>query len=517
MAKQFTYDQLAIISPTNGFQRASQREMVKILSDKMRDIYGSDIDLNAASADAQYLMMETLIFDNMYSLLGNIANNLNPNTAIGQYLDILCQLTNIKRKPASQSKVNIYIKNVSGNSVTILRNNNIQVQDTNGYIWTFTPSNNITLANEEITLQTFICDEFGPITAAGTGQSITDPVTDIAWNSLTFNQNNGSFILMTYGTYKIYQAEDAVPGNIAESDTSLRLRQKRMSGINSYTTKEGLFSALYNLEYIDDCYIFSNNSASPTANIDDMTDGTITVAGHNVYIALRYKPNTIIDEDEIAQIINNRLTPGVITQSASGTTTGIATSKTVEGNTIYWKKCSPENNDIIIKYMCLPRYNVSFIIDDSNPSVKYVLYGNGTGYLSWTNDDGTTKLYSSTNLAAGDSLYTNSSLTTDSGKKITYVNYLAENEQEEYIKTILINYLNNIQIGQKLINNDVITELQQADLNTTSYIAQSMTVDGLEDNGENYCILPVTYFHYTTASFSYTIESGNIICTLIIG
>lgn len=511
MAKQFTYDQLATISAINGFQRADQKEIVKILSEKMREIYGSDIDLSPASADAQYLMMESLILDNIYNVLGSIANNLNPNTASGQYLDILCRLTNIERKQATQSKVNIYIKNVSGNQLTITTNDQIEIQDTNNYIWTFKPESNITLNDGEIILKTFKCTEFGPIFAYGTGQYISDPTTDIDWNSLTFTENNGSFKLITYGLYKIYQSTDAIPGNIKESDTSLRLRQKRMQNINSYTTKEGLFSALYNLEYIDDCYIYNNNTNSSQWP-DSMQD--IQVGANKVYIALRYKPNVVIDENEIASIINNRLTPGVITQDATGTTTGIAKTKTLDDNIIYWKQCSPQNDTINIKYMCLSKYNYNTLNDGVH---NYVLSATGSNSLEWTYDDGSGVIYTSLNPEVGDHTYSDSSLTTATAHDIEEVNYYKDLDQETYIKTTLLNYLNNIQIGEKIINNDVITQLQQSDLNQTSFITQSMTINTLEPNGENFAILPVTYFNYTSCIFSYTYDaSNNVICELII-
>ena len=457
MAKIFTYDQLAELT-ANGLNVATTNEIITILQNEMKKIYGQDIDLSPASVDAQYLMMESLILNNIYTVLGRIYKNMNPNTATGKYLDILCQLTNIKRKPASQSKVEIYVKNVSGSTQTI---SSLEVQDKIGYTWNWYGTS-LSVADGDIIPLTFTCSEYGPISAFGTGVD----VTTVDWDSPTFSQENGSFILITGRAFKIYQEDDAILGNVEESDDALRTRQAMGGYNNSFTTLEGLKSVLYNLEYIEDVYIDSNVTEENPASSSDKYyhfDGTVTLPYHNVYIALRYKEGVDLTNKEpiIVNLILNRITPGVVTQNATGCSNGTAKQVLTEGANVYWKKCNPINTTIVLKYNCINGYDYDTTSDTTHNQ----------------NSD-----------------YT---------------------EQEKYIKELLTNYLSSVQIKSEVISTNLLQTLMNADLKQNgliSMIPQSeVTFGGVAVNSFN---AGITYFKYTSFSFAYNHTTG--VCTLTI-
>lgn len=503
----FTYDKLGIIAANGGFQRASLDEIVTIISNKMRDIYGADIDLSSASPDAQYIMMESAIIDNVYSVLSSIYKNMNPSSATDNYLDILCALTNVYRKEASQSVASIYIKNVTENTQTITKANGITVIDKNNITWHYYPIADETISAGEIVQKDFICDLFGPFSAIGTHVNIVDARSTIPWDSSDLDSINGAFTLVSGGSYKIYQADDAILGNVRESDESLRARQRIGASINSYTTVDGLRAALYNLESLDDVYIYNNASSNDITTFDEMSDGA-TIEANNVYIALRYKSGVSVNENKIAEIIFNRMTPGIVTQDATGTTSGTAISNSSQSDTIYWKKCTPINPTITLTYLCQPSYNstsdfieeVSTMID--NNLTSYTLETIESSYYEWI-DENENRVYTSTSPASAGNIYSDDGLTDAIGT----MNSVFRTSQENWTATTLMNYINNtdaltgIKIGDKLLYANLISRLQASDLQPGSMIAQTCSIVG---GSNNYFLAPCTYFNYTKAIYSYT-------------
>ena len=285
--KKYTYDKLGSVN-TNGIETALFPQIRDAIADRMKEIYGNDIDLSTASADGQYINMEALIINNMYRLLDNLYMNIDPFTAAGKYLDILCSLTNVRRKAQSNSTAQLYVKNVSGETQTPT---DITLIDRNNLTWIWTNptdiTNNPTIAfnSGDIEVLTFTCETSGSVEANGTGASISNPQTDINWNATDFTNTNGDiYKTIDSGIFKVYQAADANIGNDEETDTSLRNRRYSFLGSNSVTTQAALESALFNMESIEDVYIYNNVSGD-----HKVIEDTVDVLEHNVYIVLRYK------------------------------------------------------------------------------------------------------------------------------------------------------------------------------------------------------------------------------------
>lgn len=363
--KKYTYDNLAEIN-SNGIDVALFPQIRAAIADRMKEIFGNDIDLSTASADGQYINMEALIFNNMYSLLTYIVNNLNPNSASGKYLDILAGLSNLKRKGPTYSTAQVLVKYIGNSS---LAPSTIVAQDRNGVMWTWknpVDLDNIpsyTFNNGDQMYLTFTCNDLGPVQAyKGTASGLpTDPNF---WTDPNFLDVNGSIYLELTTNFLLYQSADAVVGTTNESDQSLRNRRARYIGGNSNTTQQGLETAIYNYSAIDDVYIFNNVTNTKVTLVDGSK-----ILNHDVYVVVKYKQNILSNADltitrkELANIIYNKLTAGVTTSDGQGSA---GDSPTIIGGTIntaaiefmaggyttnvYWKECSAVHPAISITF-----------------------------------------------------------------------------------------------------------------------------------------------------------------------
>lgn len=443
--KKYTYDKLGSVN-TNGIETALFPQIRDAIADRMKEIYGNDIDLSTASADGQYINMEALIINNIYRLLDNLYMNIDPFTAAGKYLDILCSLTNVRRKAQSNSTAQLYVKNVSAETqtptdITLIDRNNLTWVWTNPTDITDTPT--IAFNSGDIEVLTFTCETSGAVEANGTGASISNPQTDINWTATDFTNTNGDiYKTIDSGIFKVYQAADANIGNDEETDTSLRNRRYSFLGSNSITTQSALESALFNMESIEDVYIYNNVSGD-----HKVIEDTVDVLEHNVYIVLRYKEGVTVSKNLLATTIYEKMTPGVTTQSASGCTGGTAESATLtlfSGVTsdVCWKICDPVSPEIVLTFKTTSQY----------------IQGSG----------GTRSIY------------------------------------EQAIIDQLQNYFSNIGINEEIIAGSVLTTMLGADLRyngQNTFYPLSCTIDG-----ESSYLAPLTYYKYDDSDyvFDYT-------------
>lgn len=367
----FQYNNLGKIT-SNGVEVATFPQIRNAIAARMREIYGEDIDLSTASADGQYINMESLILNNVYTTLMFLQNSINPNTASGKYLDILCSLTNVHRKPSSRSIANVYVKYIG--SELNHKPEKIVVLDTNGIEWQWI--NPLDLNNEptiyfntgDILILEFLPIEsdgstygiplYGSIEANGAhpGTTISDPTTDIDWDNLSADHGD-IYQTISFGEFLIYQNDNAEPGNDEEDDSSLRARRSSFLGANSTTTQAGLEAALFNLPQIEDVYIMNNVSGNDAEAPDE-----VTVGNHNVYVVIRYKEGLTVPDRTIAETIYQKLTPGVVTETAANSydinlASGVST-------TIYWKVATPIHPTVVINFTYTKDY-IKYIGEDT--------------------------------------------------------------------------------------------------------------------------------------------------------
>ena len=209
--------------------------------------------------------------------------NLDVNTANGVYLDNLCALANVRRKPATHSTASIVIKNISNSTVGAITQ--LTVVDKAGTEWKTVESIPELTANQQIE-RTVVCVQDGPVEAKA------------GWIYETLEAGLG---------LSITQPNDAILGSNEESDAELRARRAESSAATGVTVLESLTGALLAVSGIDDVLIYNAGSNAVTAK-----DGTI-VNAHSIYLIVRRDPAVIVDDKTIGTIIVNKLTPGIFT------------------------------------------------------------------------------------------------------------------------------------------------------------------------------------------------------------
>lgn len=504
--KKYTIDQLAEFT-SNGFSAASFPQIRDAIAREMMKIYGNDIDISSASADGQYINMEALIINNIYRVLENIQKALNPATATGHKLDILCGLSNVYRQYPTYSTCYLYVKN---NSSVSWNDRSITCVDKNGETWIWYNAINfdrdlspkLTIEPGQIVSLEFTCNStLGAVTAyrdqnnanstlEDTYQDILDnpenygttssEITDITaaenyfWN--VYINNNSGDIYQTIDTtnFLIYQLQDATPGKTEENDAQLKNKKLRLQNSLASTTLESLQSNLLKISGILDCYVYSNITTPDSVTLSDKA----VVKLHDCYIVLRYdssladanESNTVVDYD-ITQTIYKTLTPGVCTTNVDGSA-GLSGGKMITGTidvlegqtvTFYWKKAEPVKPKITLNLTLLSTTDLTGGYDGS----------------------GTT---SSNNIST----------------------------QTGLIKNQLRSYLNNVRIGESISITQLLNILLRCDLKTSGYNTYLPTSGHFgEVNTDVTYIAPLTYFNYSLSDIKIT-KSGTTI-TITIG
>lgn len=336
-----TFDSLITITNA-GFEVASYPEIREALVQRMKEIYGSDIDVSTGSADGIWIESLSLVINNILQSFLQLNANLNPDTATGIYLDVLASLTNVIRKRATKSKASVLLLNNGAEDITINQSSDVpfQLVDKAGVTWSVT-SQNVTLVGtkkrdaepdkygssykgESVICE---CDEYGSIRA------------EKGWIDDTMELN---------GNIVVTQEETAQVGSNAETDSELRARRNSYLASNSRTVTEGLTSSLLGVTGIDDCIVYSNNT---NGNIHGDYGDNTAIEPHSVYIVLRYDDFVSVSDSDVASIIYNKMTPGIATTKPSNTSTAVTYNMMTDVGIvqpIYWKKAKGIAPQVVI-------------------------------------------------------------------------------------------------------------------------------------------------------------------------
>lgn len=265
-----------------GLKIATFTQVRAALIDRYKSIYGSDIDLSTGSADGIFVNDLALIINNLLQSMNIMYANLDVETASGVYLDTLCALSNVVRKPATKSNAYLNVTYTGSSQITILAQDLIFI-DKSGLEWkaendqTFTP-------NQTVSLQVF-CSQEGVIQApAGWIYQMIDASMPIT----------------------VEQPLAANLGTEAESDGALRARRAQSSGAAGTTTLGSLTGALLGISGIKDVKIFNNNTSADQT----LSDGS-TLDKHSIYVVVRVDEGKTIPDSTIGTLIYEKLTPGI--------------------------------------------------------------------------------------------------------------------------------------------------------------------------------------------------------------
>ena len=464
-------DYTNLIQFSNGtLQLASFVQIRNALIQRMKDIYGNDIDVSAASADGQYINSIALLINNIFQSIRQSYNSLDPAVATGQYLDTLCSFNNIFRIAASGSTTSLYVYNHTNTAIDITqllfvdKNNNLWMWDNGGFAITIQPQEYAPI--EEVT-----CTEFGAINAPGAGcyykkdsnsQWVeTQDIDEMDWS------DPGLFVdpirsgtlyqcVNDNGLY-VWQYADAAEGNVEETDEALRSRRYQMLGNNSVTILEGLKGNLLNIFGVKDVHIFNNLSSTSVplsgSTYQPLSDLT-TVLGHSIYVAIRYQENVEVLPSSIGKVIYDKLTPGIATTPIDNNTLygqdgHLDIPRTDQfTDTISWKICTDKHPTLTINFFANTNYNFP-----------------------------------------------------ESG---------SYSEIEQRIIDNIKKYTDEVAIDDYLTIPNILTVMQQADIlknGMSTFFAQSGHIGSDPDAQKEPAEL--AYFKYTTFTFTYTLDGNN--------
>lgn len=287
---------------SGGLKVATFAQIKQALIEQYRFIYGMDIDVDDTTADGIFINTNALIINNILQTMKSMYSNLDINSASGEYLDILCRLSNIERKPATRSNTNLQVTYIGTTDVTYT-SDQLTFVDKAGVEWS--PIQNYSFSADETKLVYVECKKIGPVTAPA------------EW---IYQIVDASIPIL------VSQTEPANIGQEQESDFNLRVRQTSSGSGAGLTTLSALKSQLLSISGIKDVAILNNYTDSQ----ESCSDGT-AIPAHSIYIVLRQQDGVIIPDEQIGKTIYTKLTSGIGTATPS-TSAGLSKSYEYQTN-----------------------------------------------------------------------------------------------------------------------------------------------------------------------------------------
>lgn len=301
-----------------GVSIADYDQIQSALVRRYKNVYGNDIDVANTTADGIFINNLALIINNILQSFKIVYSNLNVDTASGEYLDMLCRLSNVTRKRSTKSIV--YVELTCSSDTEL--DSNTEFIDNKGVLWIYEGDRISITEGEDPIIVKLTCEEYGPVEALA--------------GSITQTVSNGNII--------VDQPNDAILGTNNETDEELRARRDQSNGSQGITILDSLVGALLAVEGINDVQVINNN----TQVSETMTD-TTSIDPHSIYVIIRKRENVEINDEEnvIGNIIYNTLTPGIATTQFEGSSDNGEDKHLVISlddyisdltNTVYWKE-----------------------------------------------------------------------------------------------------------------------------------------------------------------------------------
>lgn len=282
---------------STGFTIKTLQEVLADLDASLRTSLGENLRLDADSVLGQIRGAIGTEISLVWEALGEVAAALDPDQAVGVYLDALAALSGITpRQQATRSTGTITVNGTSGTVIPA----GSRVRDAASTVTVETTAA-ITIAGAtSVPVQALTT---GPIEAAAS--SLTVIVTPVAgWTSTT-------------------NAAALTPGQDIESDLQLRARREASLQASGTGTDGGIRAAL--LEIVEQAVILSNRTNATAA------DGT---PAHAVRAILYPDPNSATVEQQIATAYFGQLPAGI--QAWGTDVTATVTDSQGVDQTIEW-------------------------------------------------------------------------------------------------------------------------------------------------------------------------------------
>lgn len=335
----------------NGIQKLDYADIVQAVFDEYKKIYGADIDLDPRTADARFVYAVSEIINSGCEVIAQLYSNLNPSTATGVFLDILCSLTNVTRRSATASLAKVKMVNNGISVITIPGDStNWNLIDDAGNEWTIynkTPSD-ITIKAGGALYLTYESSILGRTATSSFRFEIID--------------TNTSNISLSIESFSIGKEE--------ESDADLRYRRANDSGYG-ISVLEGMQGNLRKIIGINDTYVYSYSgdaSESPSLYVNNVST---TIPAHSIAVLLRYDSVNQPNKQQVAESIRAYITPGI--QTNGDTSYSFYTGLNNSGETIRWYIAKAVNPTIKITINPLSNFaGISTAKSIANALVNYL-------------------------------------------------------------------------------------------------------------------------------------------------
>lgn len=363
----------------NGVTKADYADIVKTLLGHYRAIYGIDVDLDPRTADGRFIYDVATIIDSGLEVIKQLYTQLDPNSATGAFLDILCSLTNVHRLSATPSIASVEFVNLSDfeNSITLSGDDLILIDDS-GNEWRVADDSGVTSVTVPYATSTivYVYDGVEYVTkelaekAKGNGDGVITTTGKIIGGrsglvpfqcSVDGAISTSAFTFLIYNGKKVnIEIEMIDLGSEEESDIDLKNRRAESSSYG-YTLTEGLRGALLNVYGVKDALIYANNGDTDTngntTKEEYLNNIQFTMGAHSIAVLVRpfetYEP--ISFKENVATTIDNYLTPSVSTkqdnflQDSNFTEYSFIDKGTNISYSVWFGICSPVTPTITIR------------------------------------------------------------------------------------------------------------------------------------------------------------------------
>jgi len=309
---------------SNGITSRSLQEIYSMLVNKVKEIYGVDVDITPDNADGIIQRMFATFLSEVAVLSEKVYHSLNLDSAQGIQLEALCALANVYRRSAAATRGVMTLSLPS--SITVPSGQQIKIVDANNIVW-YGPIETTNHTYEDEDLIELECSSFGDMI----------PVSPIiAIYADTIALLTGSFAFSSFVVESL--------GSMAESDAELRSRRYRMGvGMYSGSLVDSIVnSILSEFPIVSDALIYNNNTGEDkTINLPNAA--TFELPDHDLAVFVRPKYGSVLSNAikiQIADVLKRKITPGIHTWFNTGVAPAgyVEQSFSVEGHTTWTEK-----------------------------------------------------------------------------------------------------------------------------------------------------------------------------------
>lgn len=249
----------AIVTGT-GLEIDTLIEVRDAITADLKTIYGSDINLDAATPDGQWIGVISNAIYQQAAALQTVSNSIDVRLAQGNALSGRVALNGLRRKAGTYATATFALAGIAGTVIAA----GMQIQTDNGPIWSLTTAVTLPAAGAPVT-GVFRCTTLGANSLSG--GSTLRVLTPI------------------YGLQTVTAPALATPGTPYETDTALQLRRSQGVALPSQTRVESMLTRVLAVEGVTAAAVYSNPNDTP------LMVGTTSVAAHGAFVVV-YGPSS---------------------------------------------------------------------------------------------------------------------------------------------------------------------------------------------------------------------------------